>query len=156
MKPHPKLRKTIKWAGAAVTMLLVVAWIGSGWWILGIIKPKPSRLSLGIVGGVVVVMSDDVNPIAQWGFYCHRQSNIIYWPWRGVGGLDSSFATQWALTIPLWIPSIATFVATCTAWRLDALARRRARLNFCPKCTYDRTGLAPTAVCPECGATPNR
>ena len=29
MKPHPKLRKTITWGGAAVTVLLVVVWIGS-------------------------------------------------------------------------------------------------------------------------------
>ena len=32
MKPHPKIRKTIKWGGAVVTVLLVVVWIGSGWW----------------------------------------------------------------------------------------------------------------------------
>jgi len=29
MKPHPRIRKTIKWGGAAVTVLLVVAWVGS-------------------------------------------------------------------------------------------------------------------------------
>jgi hypothetical protein len=37
-------------------------------------------------------------------------------------------------------------------WRLDILAGRRAQLNLCPKCNYDRAGLAPGAVCPECGS----
>jgi hypothetical protein len=32
MKPHPRIRKTIKWGGAAVTVLLVVLWIAGGWW----------------------------------------------------------------------------------------------------------------------------
>jgi len=36
--------------------------------------------------------------------------------------------------------------------RLDMLARRRARIGCCPKCNYDRAGLAPGSVCPECGA----
>jgi hypothetical protein len=31
MRPHPRVRKTIKWSGAAVTLLLAVAWIGSAW-----------------------------------------------------------------------------------------------------------------------------
>ena len=35
MKPHPRIRKTIKWGGAAATVLLVVVWIGSGWVVLG-------------------------------------------------------------------------------------------------------------------------
>ena len=31
VKPHPKIRKTVKWGGAVVTVVLVVVWIGSGW-----------------------------------------------------------------------------------------------------------------------------
>ena len=34
------------------------------------------------------------------------------------------------------------------AWRLS----RRRRRGRCANCNYDRTGLAPGAVCPECGA----
>ncbi|HVU64865.1 MAG TPA: hypothetical protein VHC70_12870, partial [Phycisphaerales bacterium] len=47
-------------------------------------------------------------------------------------------------------------LATTTAWRLDTLARRRARrgVNLCPKCGYDRAGIAGDAKCPECGALP--
>ncbi len=51
---------------------------------------------------------------------------------------------------------VAVLIATITAaaWRFDTLARRRASLNLCPKCNYDRTGLAVGAVCPECGRLP--
>jgi len=40
---------------------------------------------------------------------------------------------------------------TAVAWRLDTLARRRADRTHCPRCRYDRSGLAAGAVCPECG-----
>ena len=58
---------------------------------------------------------------------------------------------------PEWQPWISAFrqalqELAAAARRLDALATRRARLNLCPKCNYDRTGLAATAVCPECAA----
>jgi hypothetical protein len=35
-------------------------------------------------------------------------------------------------------------------------ARRRARLNHCPSCNYDRTGLPAASPCPECGLTAPR
>jgi rubrerythrin len=47
-----------------------------------------------------------------------------------------------------------TAITTALAWRLDTFARRRARLNLCPKCNYDRAGIAGDAKCPECGALP--
>jgi len=58
------------------------------------------------------------------------------------------------LTVPLWMPALGTLLGSAAAWRLDALARRRARLNLCPKCNYDRAGIAGDAKCPECGAMP--
>ena len=58
MKPHPRIRKTIKWGGAAVTVLLVVVWIGSGWGsamcrpqagcMLGSIKAVFAHFSMGL------------------------------------------------------------------------------------------------------------
>ena len=54
--------------------------------------------------------------------------------------------------VPLWAPFLLSAAVTATAWRLDTLARRRARVGLCPKCGYNRIGLPPQAVCPECGA----
>ena len=59
---------------------------------------------------------------------------------------------QPAVSVPLWIPVVALAIITAGAWRLDTLARRRAREGQCLKCHYDRAGLAPDAFCPECGA----
>ena len=53
--------------------------------------------------------------------------------------------------MPLWVPALLLAIAV---WRLDTLARLRAKLNLCPKCNYDRAGLAVGAACPECGLKP--
>jgi hypothetical protein len=51
-------------------------------------------------------------------------------------------------TLVFGIPLFAlTQVTTVIRWR-----RRRA--GRCPNCNYDRTGLAPTLPCPECGGRP--
>jgi len=63
--------------------------------------------------------------------------------------LDRSFSIR-----PIWPAVVASFFVSVAAWSLDILARRRGRLNLCPKCHYDRTGLAAGAVCPECGKLP--
>lgn len=98
MKPHPRIRKTIKWGGAAVTVLLVVVWIWDG------------------------------QLYVNWMSYREKSVN------------------------PIWQPLAVALLATATAWWLDTLARRRGRPGLCPTCQYDRTGLPPGAVCPECGA----
>jgi uncharacterized OB-fold protein len=54
--------------------------------------------------------------------------------------------------VPIWVIVAAAQAAAIAAWRLDTLARRRARLNHCPTCNYDRTGLPAASLCPECGA----
>ena len=76
-------------------------------------------------------------------------------------GLDSSKLKWWFVTkdsavglriaMPLWIPAAVSLLLTALAFRLDTLARRRVLAHLCPNCHYDRTGLAASAVCPECG-----
>ncbi|HMN40561.1 MAG TPA: hypothetical protein PKE29_06910 [Phycisphaerales bacterium] len=58
------------------------------------------------------------------------------------------------LTMPLWAPAVGILFITAIAWRLDTLARRRVRAHLCPKCRYDRAGLAMGVACPECGSQP--
>jgi hypothetical protein len=144
MKPHPRIRKTIKWGGAAVTLLLAVVWIGSGWVELdwGLPNSQHYALSVGV--------------FSLWG------------PGGSSGGFDVGthpFELRWwpqrlanpgfrILNLPLWPLAVAFAAAQCTVWRLDVQARRRERalLNLCPKCNYDRAGIAADAVCPECGS----
>jgi hypothetical protein len=151
MKPHPRIRKTIKWGGAAATLLLVVVWISSAWWWLAWqVNPK---LAASITTGQLRIASYSRNvPNADWG--AGRHPFQFAWGFElgvplGAGG----FVTLSKLS--LWPFCAVLLGGTAIAWRLDALARRRERairLNLCPKCNYDRAGIAKEAVCPECGS----
>ncbi len=149
MKPHPRIRKTIKWGGAVVTVLLLVAWASSGavYVLLGLYE----RCVIGFHSGEFIVDS------AHW-----------FAPFAGVDagrylGHGFTWPNSWlphtgrsqygrSIAIPLWMLVLLALSVTVAAGRLDDIARRRAKLNLCPKCNYDRTGLAIGAVCPECGA----
>jgi hypothetical protein len=73
-----------------------------------------------------------------------------------VYGLDlwmSSFKryNQPILTLPVWWAALPATAIAAALWRHDIIATRRWRLHYCMKCGYERAGLAPGAVCPECG-----
>ncbi len=153
MKPHPRIRKTIKWGGAVVTVLLVVVWVGSfnrsiarfdsfsGW---------TTRFMI-LNGGITYAAVQSPPPLwprSGWHSSKETGSQRIWW----FSLLTASQAVN--VVIPLWPLTLAAASVALSAWRLDTLARRRARLNLCPKCNYDRTGLAPVAKCPECGTAP--
>jgi len=116
----------VKWGGAAVSVLLVAVWIATEIWSFGWGGP-PGRAIYFSGGQLLSGQAYAAEGGRDWG-------------------IDTTFP------VPLWLPAIAVLIPTTIAWRLDSLARRRARLNFCPKCSYDRTGLAAGAVCPECGS----
>jgi hypothetical protein len=148
MKPHPRIRKAIKWGGAAATVLLVVVWISSAWFYIALLRDGSARdvyVSVGVLGVFEWKLPAAVlpQPPPRIGL---RQNALM--KWKPVNADNSSF--HW-LMIPLWIPLLVVFTPTAIAWHLDALARGRARVGLCPECGYDRTGLAAGAVCPECG-----
>jgi hypothetical protein len=146
MKPHPRIRKTIKWGGAAVTVLLVVVWIGSCRWGLNW-DCTPGKY-LGLRNGAIrwssCIPEDHSSRPVQW-YYIGGYD--LDWQFHsGQGNYGANYC------VPLWIPIGMLIGITTGAWRLDTLARRRDRLGRCPKCNYDRAGLAKDAVCPECGS----
>jgi hypothetical protein len=148
MKPHPRIRKTIKWGGAVVTLLLVVVWIGSGYWRIVYCRGG----SCSVRHGCVIVDTLEAGESPYWppGWWVDRMDQSMDWWFHGT-------ARQWCggpgfVVVPLWTFVALAALATGAAWRRDAIARRRARLNLCPTCSYDRAGLAKGAVCPECGS----
>jgi hypothetical protein len=152
MRSRPRIRRTIKWTAAAATVLLVVAWIGSGRVAMRYPKGWASEQGLRcrIFPGAFVL-----GHIDMWrsNYYpAIDEDTMSSKAWRPQWAAISS---QWTFSLPLWIPCISSFVATGAVWRIDSSARRRAKLNLCPKCHYDRTGLARDAKCPECGAVPS-
>jgi hypothetical protein len=59
--------------------------------------------------------------------------------------------------IPFWpgfaLNTLFYAVLACGLYHVPRVIRRhrRARMNLCTECHYDRTGLAGDAKCPECG-----
>ena len=166
MKPHPRIRKTIKWGGAAVTGLLVVVWIASGWWMLTWEYGKNNQWAIGS-GRLLVQLQAGIPPVPNPQFAWGAGGTGQRWTCRWWFSYHSdSFADSRAPTggirytialVPLWILFGPLLLITVAAWRLDTLARRRAKggLNLCPKCGYDRTGILQDAKCPECGLVPS-
>ena len=136
----------MKWGGAVVSVILLVVWVGSGWCLAGYAK---KQWSLGLRSGQIWIISSGPpgsNIRDGWAYdgWDHRAR----WAW---GVMYNNGRFGWEFDLPLWLPTSAALITTALAWRLDTLARRRARVGFCPKCSYNRTGLPPQAVCPECG-----
>ncbi len=146
VRQHPRIRKTVKWGGVVVSVLLVVVWAGSIWfeatwspdgkqWVMA----KEGRLviskrGLGIPGYPHAACWRHVTP-----------PHLVWdWVWRG-----NRF--DWYLAVPLWAPARLCTLISMNPWGLDIHARRRAHVGLCPNCNYDRAGLASGAVCPECG-----
>jgi hypothetical protein len=157
MRPHPRIRKTIKWGGAAVTVLLLIAWLASIWRSFGVSTPAGGSVSvrfgmLNFDGPMFGAGSRG----GQW--YWGREHNPYPFQWTLYRGTEQSMNPPGAIYddvgIPIWWLWGSTLLLAASAWGLDAIARRRARLNLCPKCNYDRAGIAGDAKCPECGRVP--
>jgi hypothetical protein len=148
MRPHPRIRKTVEWCGAAIAALLISVWIGSNWW--GVTWWTGNGGWYGVSEGQV--------------FFCREprlvdQENVTWWLGRSFGPFKWGWTWWWpasdlyTICLPLWMPVLPVLAVTATAWRLDTLARLRARERACPKCGYSLAGLADGSPCPECGTT---
>ncbi len=131
-----------------VTVLLVVVWIGSGWFWLAYITNDLLAVVSVHNGCLYIQHLDGPLPGATRGWHlAHSQGT-----WRWLGDFWST-GLDWRYVVPLWTLFVPTLLIALLAWRRDILTWRRAHPHVCPKCHYDRTGLAANAVCPECGAS---
>ncbi len=77
------------------------------------------------------------------------RGEMWWWDRWALGGPG----TPWLVYAPIWFVAIpVAAVAAGSWWRL---CRLRPRPGLCTNCGYDRTGIGPSARCPECG-TPVR
>ena len=146
---HPRLRiaarKMVKWGGAMVALVLLVAWIGSSlgnvYWF------PPSRYYAGVMSARLFIVDTGVigNPGDPKRFR-FEQPGQPGWCFDPTAWPVSRF-----YSMPLWPLPLLSLLATAAAWRVEAKYLRRAREGACPACGYDRAGLAAGAVCPECG-----
>ena len=144
-----RVRRTVKWGGAGLTVLLVVVWIGSGWiqFTAGWSPGYQIGLGRGACGLEVRSYAAPSSPF-RTQLKPPRGFELRWIPWLV---LDGSYT---AYILPLWCPALLSLLATAAAWRADLKYLRRARVGLCPACGYDRAGLAAVSVCPECGAAP--
>jgi hypothetical protein len=149
VKPHPRIRKTIKWGGAAVTVLLAVVWIGSRWF--GAVVWYREARYVELAAGEALFKSDGSGP-GDWLLTLEPFSHQGRFSWRFEWSDEGLHG--WYVSVPLWFPVVALAILTGAAWGADLAVRSRERLGRCPKCNYDRTGLASGIVCPECGEKP--
>jgi hypothetical protein len=149
MKPHPRIRKTVKWAASAVAVLLTVAWLLSGWYRLIIVG---SNWSTGFHHGFFGFASGPT-PRAVTPISFYRESSLPIWDLKCTW--QSASSGIW-IACSVWIVALAFIAVAFVLWLPDLRARLnqaliRARAGMCPSCNYDLRGLAPGAKCPECG-----
>ena len=139
----------MKWGGAVASVLLIVAWIGSGKFGVAYNWSNGDSSSLWR-GRLHIWQSGKSVPAGRTGFEPRGTTDF---------GLDwwmSSFKryNRPQVSIPLWWLVLPSVAASAAVWRHDAIKTRRELLNHCEKCGYDRTGILQDAKCPECGAVP--
>ena len=148
-----RMRSTIKWGGAVVTVLLLIVWVGSGWFKVGFsVLPV---VAAGIHRGEIRVVHEQ--PCSWWSARFHE---------FGVGLNDSGERFGWwfeykripfptsppsyshRVAVPIWFLILLAAAPRFLIWRSD----RKRDPNACRKCGYSRTGLPADRACPECGA----
>jgi hypothetical protein len=147
MWPYPRIRKTVKWGGTVVSVVLELVWMASGWGWLGVYT---DHFDVGVASGIVhVEVLAPPRPPGPYAWGGGIGAHPYFWK-RSMSSQMAALSTR--LDFLLWIPAHIATAITATAWCLDARARRRAMIGACPNCSYSRAGLAPSAVCPECGS----
>lgn len=156
MKSHPRIRKTIKWGGAAMTALLVFVWLASSWVSFSWQGRRPQSWAF-VIGGGNLSWDHGVVEL-EWGQFPVKQENlgpaIKYTKGSVASGSGWGVGpTGGMVQVSLWAIICASALATAVAWWIDHLLRP-VPVGCCPRCRYNRAGLAASAVCPECGALP--
>lgn len=149
MRPHPKIRKAAKRGTTAFLIVVCMAWAASAW--VALCWGKGSGASVAVDVGSVWVWPPEARGGGRlphgWMVFTHPAGLNWGYGWRLA-------ASRWVWRFPLWMIAALTGCLTVVIWGLDAAKARRALIGLCPMCSYDRTGLAPGAVCPECGTLP--
>lgn len=137
----------MKWGGAVAAVFLIAAWIGTGGGFASFTTRAGRTVSIGTG---CFWLSGGPN---SWGSPRKPGWDSGTNPWRVYSTVQAdTFGAIWFVGVPLWMFAPPALAASAIAWAIDARIRRRASTHLCAKCAYDRTGLAPSAVCPECGA----
>ncbi len=145
---RPRLRTVTLWTGTLLSLLIVAAFVVSGWWMLGLQIPTPYGPAVVVNEGVLGVMLDDdwyspglvVVPRGQpspSGSGPRRPS----WRWW------MNWSVGWRYShVPLYAVFAAVAIPTLLVWRFWP---KPLKAGHC-RCGYNLKGLTEPR-CPECG-----
>lgn len=159
MKRRIRWRWWGRWGAVLVCLLLIAAFLRSGWWVHEVRWRSVDRtFAIGINQGSVTLM-DSVHPgtpiLGDRRFRHIDLSSIrpspswVFGRWFRWDRHRTSVGSDAYVFIPLWLPFALTLLAAGWHFWID---RRRAP-GLCPRCGYDLAGVSG-GVCPECGASP--
>lgn len=145
------------YAALILTCLFACLWVASTYWAFSLswgAQPTPTRqracwqLTDGVIQFFYTVPGKrDRSPAISWDIDSAIGNSWLLWPTYKTR--DGAFAV---LAVPLWIPLASAVLAGLLLFRRGGTLKQRTQFGQCATCGYDRTGLAATAPCPECGA----
>ena len=148
MRCRTVIRKSAKWGGATVAILLAALWVGSAWWGG---EYRPTQYSVHLAMGQVSVAWYAFPGQGQgriWGPATGRPVPVgVRW-WFAHGDVPRAMA-YWSM--PIWMPTLIVAGLAAWAWQRDFVATNCDGTARCTKCGYSLAGLPPRTACPECG-----
>ncbi len=140
----PRLRTLTLWTGSLLSLLIVAAFVASGFWFVAVQAPTPYGPCLWLTPGSVTIVLDA--PMNEWVFVEHKvyvEPEARLWLWTS---LKSLAAGSRFVELPLYAVFAAVAIPTLLVWRFGP---KPVKPGHCG-CGYDLTGNT-SGVCPECG-----
>ncbi|MEK6701663.1 MAG: hypothetical protein AABZ53_05330 [Planctomycetota bacterium] len=146
-----RLVGALKWTATALAVLAAAAWVTSASFD---VSWKWGRARAGLLPGSVQIQTypKGIGPDYPWNIEVRPALDFIPTQW-------SFFWERGAptvISIPFWMPLLGFGLLSGGLWIRQIRAARRKSASsqiICAICGYDCAGIAPGAVCPECGAS---
>lgn len=153
MKKRGLLKSIARWTAWVLAVLLPAMWVVSLWASAFVSTPGGSKTiqASSILGGGALGFGVTLDGDWPKSFLTVAERPALPRQWlphvahskRAVG-----------VTVPLWMPWLVALGFSVWFYRDHQRQKQRRLLGCCPACGYDRSGLADSAPCPECGAAP--
>ncbi len=151
MKKRSRLKSIARWTAWVLAVLLPALLVFTCWGNALVNMPLgqgPRRFGVGLTWGAIHLSVDGRGTLRST-YLDMRVYPILpgeWWPrYNRLSGNTS-------VVVPLWMPSIVAIGFSAWFYRDHQREKHRRLLGCCPACGYDRSALAESATCPECGA----
>ena len=127
-------RAAVLWAGCSLCVLIVAAFVVSGWWWVDVELRTPYGTGMRVVAGEVSFPGGIGPEVVRHGY------GLVLW--------NSWYFSGTSLEVPLYAVFAAVAVPTLLVWRFWP---KPPQAGHC-RCGYDLRGNI-SGTCPECGET---